>query len=280
MRRRRLLERYALLWLFSAAVLLALAIWDGLLSKLAESIGIATPVNALFFVAFGFVLVLLLHFSLAVSRQADQTKVLAQRLALLEERQRRAETQRADVDLPESDTARVRTGWPLQLILRVGFDLAFLLPGESGGRETYVRELAVALAAARPDLELVSIRQPRGEDDAVGESRACRAAAAVAPVTGGMGLGGARCGPGCGGRANVDVLHAPANFGPVDGAVRSRAERARPTLPPPPGVAHHDDGGWERRRYCRPPRDEPTGDHGLRRFGGRLTSHLASRRNT
>jgi len=91
-RRRRLLERYALLWLFSAFVLLGLAIWDELLSKVASSIGVATPVNALFFVAFGFVLVLLLHFSLAVSRMADQTKVLAQRLALLEQRQRHAET--------------------------------------------------------------------------------------------------------------------------------------------------------------------------------------------
>ena len=91
-RRRRLLERYALLWLFSAIVLLGLAIWDELLSEVASSIGVATPVNALFFVAFGFVLVLLLHFSLAVSRMADQTKVLAQRLALLEQRQRHAET--------------------------------------------------------------------------------------------------------------------------------------------------------------------------------------------
>jgi hypothetical protein len=90
-RRRRLLERYALLWLLSAVVLLSLAIWDGLLSFVAERIGIKTPVNALFFVAFGFVLVLLLHFSIAVSRLADQSKVLAQRLALLEQRTRRQE---------------------------------------------------------------------------------------------------------------------------------------------------------------------------------------------
>ena len=86
-RRRRLLERYALLWLFSALVLLALAIWQGLLAELADLIGIVYPPNALFLVAFGFVLVLLLHFSLAVSRLSDQTKVLAQRLALLEKRQ-------------------------------------------------------------------------------------------------------------------------------------------------------------------------------------------------
>jgi hypothetical protein len=45
------------------------------------------PPNALFVIAFGFVLLLLLHFSTAVSRLTDQTKVLAQRLALTEQRQ-------------------------------------------------------------------------------------------------------------------------------------------------------------------------------------------------
>ena len=34
-RRRRLLERYALLWLFSGVVLLGLAVWRGALVKLA-----------------------------------------------------------------------------------------------------------------------------------------------------------------------------------------------------------------------------------------------------
>jgi hypothetical protein len=85
-RRRRLLERYALLWLFSSLVLLGLSMWRGLLEEIAGAIGVAYPPNALFLIAFGFVLVLLLHFSLAVSRLSDQAKVLAQRLALLEER--------------------------------------------------------------------------------------------------------------------------------------------------------------------------------------------------
>ena len=97
-RRRRLLERYAILWLLSAFVLLALAIWKGLLTDLAKAIGIIYPPNALFLIAFGFVLVLLLHFSLAVSRLADQTKVLAQRLALLEKRQSDLEE---DAERPE-----------------------------------------------------------------------------------------------------------------------------------------------------------------------------------
>jgi hypothetical protein len=91
-RRRRLLERYALLWLLSAVVLLGLSIWRGALNRIADQIGVAYPPNALFIVAFGFVLWMLLHFSVAVSRLSDQSKVLAQRLALLEERMRRLQT--------------------------------------------------------------------------------------------------------------------------------------------------------------------------------------------
>jgi hypothetical protein len=84
-RRRRVMERYALLWLFSSAVLLVLSIWSGLLEQLASSVGIETPSNALFAIAFGFTLVLLLHFSTVISGLTDQNKVLAQRLALLQQ---------------------------------------------------------------------------------------------------------------------------------------------------------------------------------------------------
>ena len=95
-RRRRLLERYALLWLFSAGVLLLLSLWTGALEGLANLVHVDYAPNALFAVAFGFVLVLLLHFSLAVSRLTDQSKVLAQRLALLEERLHRQEAATAE----------------------------------------------------------------------------------------------------------------------------------------------------------------------------------------
>lgn len=94
-RRRRLMERYALLWLLSAIVLMGLGLWKNGLIHISRAIGIVYPPNALFFVAFGFVLLLLLHFSSAVSRLSDQTKVLAQRLALLEERLSQAEGTRA-----------------------------------------------------------------------------------------------------------------------------------------------------------------------------------------
>jgi hypothetical protein len=85
-RRRRLMERYALLWLFSTVVLLGLAVWKDLLEQVASAIGIFYAPSALFVVAFGFILVILLHFSLVISRLADQTKVLAQRVGLLQQR--------------------------------------------------------------------------------------------------------------------------------------------------------------------------------------------------
>ena len=90
-RRRALMERYALLWLLCSIVVLGLAMWQDALAVLARSMGILSAPNALFFVAVGFILLLLLHFSAAMSRLSDQTKVLAQRHAILEERMREAE---------------------------------------------------------------------------------------------------------------------------------------------------------------------------------------------
>ncbi len=82
-RRRRLMERYALLWLFCTAVLLALAVWKDALEEFAQAVGIYYAPSALFAIALGFISVLLLHFSLVISRLADQNKVLAQRVGML-----------------------------------------------------------------------------------------------------------------------------------------------------------------------------------------------------
>jgi hypothetical protein len=116
-RRRRLLERYALLWLLSSLVLLGLAIWRDALNRIAEQLGVAYPPNALFIVAFGFVLWLLLHFSVAVSRLNDQSKILAQRHALLEERLRRVEQATAEDTVAP---ANGRSGEPRRTLARVG----------------------------------------------------------------------------------------------------------------------------------------------------------------
>jgi hypothetical protein len=85
-RRRRLQERYSVLWLLTGLTTLILASWPALLARISRGLGIATPVNALFVVALGFFLAVMLHFSLVISRLSEHTSRLAQRLALLEER--------------------------------------------------------------------------------------------------------------------------------------------------------------------------------------------------
>jgi hypothetical protein len=94
-RRRHLHERYAILWLGAAFVLLVLAVWTGLLKSVSDLVGIKTPSNAFFVIAFGFLLLLVLHFSSVVSKLSDETRVLAQRLALIEQRLH-ADDHRAD----------------------------------------------------------------------------------------------------------------------------------------------------------------------------------------
>jgi hypothetical protein len=90
-RSRKLRERYALLWLATAGVILFFAVWRSGLHNLSEALGVAYPPNALFVLAMLFVLVLLLHFSTVISKLSDRSTILTQRLALLEERLRELE---------------------------------------------------------------------------------------------------------------------------------------------------------------------------------------------
>jgi len=94
-RRKRLSERYAILWLLAAITLFVLAVWKGLLTSLASDVGISYPPSLLFVVAIGLIAMILLNFSLAVSRLSDQNKILAQRLSLLQQRVERHEERSA-----------------------------------------------------------------------------------------------------------------------------------------------------------------------------------------
>jgi hypothetical protein len=82
-RRRALSERYALLWLLTGSVLIGLSLWRGGQAVLARMMGIYYPPSALMLVAVGFILLILLHFSLVVSKLTERQKELAQRYAIL-----------------------------------------------------------------------------------------------------------------------------------------------------------------------------------------------------
>jgi hypothetical protein len=91
-RRRRLRERYALLWLATGAVLLALSVWRDGLNTIAGWFGVTGyPPAVLFAVGTLFILLVLLHYATVVSRLSDQNTILAQRIALLEEKLREKE---------------------------------------------------------------------------------------------------------------------------------------------------------------------------------------------
>jgi hypothetical protein len=86
-RGRKLKERYALLWLLTGLVLLVLSAWRGGLQTIAGWMGVSTyPPAILFAVATLFVIIVLLYYSTVLSRLADQNTLLAQQVALLEER--------------------------------------------------------------------------------------------------------------------------------------------------------------------------------------------------
>ena len=88
-RRKKLKEQYSLMWFLIAAVIMLLAVWEPLLSDVARALGVSVPSNALFLLALLFLFGLALHFSMLVSRLTDQTKFLAQKLALMERDMRR-----------------------------------------------------------------------------------------------------------------------------------------------------------------------------------------------
>src|SRR4051794_15644369 len=109
-RRRRLMERYALLWLFASTVLLAMAVWSDVLEWFARTVGVAYAPSALFAAALGFiVLLLLLHFSLVISRLADQNKLLAQRIGLLQRRVDEVAGERAGEPAPSAEAGEYAT---------------------------------------------------------------------------------------------------------------------------------------------------------------------------
>ena len=89
-RRRRLAERYALLWMGVSIALLVLAIWRNGLDVIADLMGVEQPANAIFILAIGAGFVLLLHFSVATTRLSEETKILAQESARLEQELRAA----------------------------------------------------------------------------------------------------------------------------------------------------------------------------------------------
>ena len=82
-RRRRLQEEYSILWLVGSVVILVLSLKRAWLEWIARAAGIAYPPSFLFLVGILFILLILIHFSITISRLYQMNKKMAQELALL-----------------------------------------------------------------------------------------------------------------------------------------------------------------------------------------------------
>lgn len=82
-RRRKLELKYSLVWLVIMIILLVIACVPDVLTKMANSLGIYSPVNMIFFLGFVFSLVIIFVLTVTVSRLSARIRRLAQILAML-----------------------------------------------------------------------------------------------------------------------------------------------------------------------------------------------------
>ena len=87
-RKKSLELRYALAWLLVGVGVLIFDMVPGLVEWLARLLGIASPVNMLFFLGFCFSLIIIFVLTIAVSRMSKKIKDLVQELALHEKENR------------------------------------------------------------------------------------------------------------------------------------------------------------------------------------------------
>lgn len=89
-RRRKLREEYAFLWILTSVTMLLLSSWYGLVEWVTHLIGAVTVTTTLFLFGLLFLLLISVHFTTVLSRLTVQVRRLAQELAILEAERRRA----------------------------------------------------------------------------------------------------------------------------------------------------------------------------------------------
>jgi hypothetical protein len=83
-KKRKLKEEYALLWLFTGLVIAIFSAFRNLLEILGDLLGIFYSPAALLLVAVLFILLILLHFSVVISSFSERIRILAQKVVELE----------------------------------------------------------------------------------------------------------------------------------------------------------------------------------------------------
>jgi len=82
-KKKRLKEEYSLLWLFFGLVFLAISLWKDALDWISELIGIAYPPAALFLILLMAVFVIMIEFSVIISRHSNWIRKMGQDVGLM-----------------------------------------------------------------------------------------------------------------------------------------------------------------------------------------------------
>jgi len=83
-RRRKLREEYAFLWVMTTLGMIVLSTWYGLIEWITRMIGAVAVTTTLFLFAILFLLLISVHFTTVLSRLTVQVRRLAQELAIIE----------------------------------------------------------------------------------------------------------------------------------------------------------------------------------------------------
>jgi hypothetical protein len=83
MRSRRIREKYAAAWITLAVAVVVMGAFPSLLAAMARLLGVYTPINLLFFVSALVLLVVCVQFSVEISQLEEETRTLAEEIALL-----------------------------------------------------------------------------------------------------------------------------------------------------------------------------------------------------
>lgn len=86
-RKNKLDLKYAISWLFMGCGIFILTLFPSLMVFLANQLGIASATNMLFFLGFGFSLVVIFSLTMAISRLSSKIEKLTQELALYKKEQ-------------------------------------------------------------------------------------------------------------------------------------------------------------------------------------------------
>ncbi len=95
---KRIKEEYSLLWIFFSVIFILFSVWREGLDYIAGFIGIAYPPAALFMVLLMAIFLILIEFSIIISKLADKNKTLVQEIGLLKEEMKRMQDDKKKPD--------------------------------------------------------------------------------------------------------------------------------------------------------------------------------------